>query len=255
MRTTAILKESFKAVVIAGSIIGTTVYIVQSSNQIPWNYSGEDGPEYWGSIDDTYKLCDEGKNQSPIDITSALDTSLPDIQFNYFPGIEMMTNKHHSILLTDTSSSEIIVNKQAYQLQQLHFHSPSEHTVNGQSFPMEIHFIHKNSESEYAVISILVKQGNPNTSLNTIWQEDLPNSGTRKKLNQYFNAFDLLPEQYDYYRYNGSLTTPPCSEGISWFVLKTPIQASESQIKQMTKLFPEGNNRPTQMLHARNILM
>ena len=253
MRTKPIIKESIKAIVIAGSIIGAGLYFVPLNSTSSWTYDDASGPLYWGELDPTFHLCSDGKNQSPVNIKNTFDVHLPDIRFNYFPGATQIKLDNHSIQLNYTSPSQILFNDQPFELKHFRFHTPSEHQINHQSYPMEIHFVHQNKQKEYLVIAVFVEQGKVHAPLKKVW-ENIPSLGKTITLDNALNAFDFMPESKEYFKINGSLTAPPCSEGVTWLVLKKPIEASTSQINQLTKRFPKGNSRPIMPLNARVIL-
>jgi len=136
---------------------------------------------------------------------------------------------------------------------QFHFHSPSENHINDESFPMEAHIVHGDGVGNFAVIAVMFKEGEANPALEALWENMPTTEGEHRKLNT-ANLSDLLPENKDYYRFTGSLTTPPCSEGLRWLVLKNPITASKAQIEQFQKVMQHPNNRPLQPINARVIL-
>lgn len=220
-----------------------------------WGYEGHSGPERWADISKEFKLCDSGKEQSPINISGAKTSNLPAIQFDYKPGNLEILNNGHTIQVNRAEGSGITIDGGEYELLQFHFHTPSEDTVDGKAFPMEMHLVHKNAKGELAVVGVFFKAGDKNAVLDKAW-EHMPHKAGNKELiaSVNINAVDLLPADRSYYSFKGSLTTPPCSEGVKWMVMKSPIEASGRQIKHFTQVI--GNNaRPVQPVHARTVSM
>lgn len=220
-----------------------------------WGYEAENGPDVWGQLDPGYVLCAEGTLQSPIDLVDAASAELPAIVFNYQPSVMDVHNNGHTIEVAPAEENRIEIDGTVYELLQFHFHAPSEHTLAGRSFDMEMHLVHRNEEGTLAVIGVLIGQGNENAAFNTMW-EQLPAAPgeTNRVENAAIDADDLLPDDRSTYRYDGSLTTPPCSEGVRWNVLTTPIELSETQIAAF-KALVHDNNRPVQPLNERELLL
>lgn len=219
-----------------------------------WSYEGETGPAFWGDLDPAYELCATGQTQSPVDIAAIVMSNLADITFNYQPSALNIVNNGHTIQVNYEVGSSIELDGQSYELLQFHFHTPSEHTIGGKSFPMEMHLVHKNANDELAVIGVMLQEGAENGGLAPIWN-NMPTEvdGTMMPA-EVLNVETLLPESRLSYRYNGSLTTPPCSEGVKWMVLTTPIELSSAQIATFESLF-HINNRPVQPFNGRTILL
>jgi len=240
------------ALAFALSIAWATCSQAAETSHPHWSYKGEGGPEHWGSISGDYAACSQGKTQSPIDISGAKDEALTDIAFAYKPSKINILNNGHTIQVNYDEGSSITLNGAQYNLAQFHFHDPSEHTVNGKPFAMEMHLVHKNAKGELAVVGVLIKEGRKNAALAEAWK-NLPGKADEKKtLTTGINAEDILPKDHTYYNYSGSLTTPPCSEGVNWLVLKTPIEMSKAQIKAFKKIV-HANARPVQPLGSRSI--
>lgn len=217
-----------------------------------WAYEGEHGPEHWGDMSKDYASCSHGKTQSPIDISGAQNEALPDIGFAYKPSKTNILNNGHTIQVNYDEGSSITLDGVQYSLLQFHFHDPSEHTVAGKSFGMEVHLVHKNAKGELAVVGLLIQEGKENTVLAETWKNMPAKADEKKTLAVSINAQDLLPEGHTYYRYSGSLTTPPCSEGVNWLVFKSPIEMSKAQIAAFKKLINK-NARPVQPLNTRTV--
>jgi carbonic anhydrase len=217
-----------------------------------WSYEGHGGPPEWGELDGAYAACKLGHVQSPIDIRDAKTTDLPAIQFDYKPSALKVIDNGHTIQVNYAPGSSISVGGDHYQLVQFHFHKPSEEKIDGQSHAMVAHLVHKNAEGKLAVVAVLLDQGAANPVIDTIWN-NLPKEKEKEtSVGANVDATGLLPDDRGYYTFQGSLTTPPCSENVRWFVLKTPTRISEAQIAAFGKLYAM-NARPTQPLNGRSI--
>jgi carbonic anhydrase len=219
-----------------------------------WGYTGHEGPEHWGSLDPAYAVCSTGKNQSPVNLTGMIESDLPPITINYKSGGHEIWNNGHSIQVNYNPGSTITVNGNEFELKQFHFHSPSENTIEGHFYPMEAHFVHADKEGNLAVIAVMFKAGEKNAELEKAWAHMPENAGEKRELPKSVNANFLLPHDHDYYRFNGSLTTPPCSEGVWWLVMKYFHTASREQIDKFANAMGHPNNRPVQPPNARAIL-
>ena len=218
-----------------------------------WSYKGDVGPDSWGDLDRFFELCSEGTEQSPIDISNLWIHDVPEIKFYYSPTIMTILNNGHTVQVNYDDGSFVDIEGTRYGLVQFHFHIPSEHTFNGQFSAMEMHLVHESSNGDFAVIGVMINEGRNNDILDLVWNHLPPDEGPRKTIDININVFDLLPPEKQAYLYNGSLTTPPCSEGIIWLVMNTPIEVSKSQIKAFQYLF-NSNNRPVQPLHNRKVV-
>jgi carbonic anhydrase len=245
----AILAASL--MVVSGA--GVSIAGEKGHHDAHWGYEGEYGPSHWGGMSKEYATCGSGKSQSPIDISGAEEKDLPDIVINYKESKLNIKNNGHTIQVDYDSGSSIKVDGGDYQLAQFHFHDPSEHTVNGRSFPMELHIVHKNEKGGLAVIGVILEEGSENPAYAKVFAEMPKKADEEKKLSVTVNASDLLPKSKAFYRYAGSLTTPPCTEDVAWFVLKTPVEVSKAQVDAF-KAVIKDNNRPLQPLHGRKIM-
>jgi carbonic anhydrase len=219
-----------------------------------WSYIGETGPEHWSEIE-TESDCDKDQ-QSPINIidvtvnTTDLQSQIA-IHYAANTKIHDITNNGHTIQYNFEKGDYVIVDNMKYELIQIHFHEPSEHTINGVRYPMEVHLVHMNEDKQFVVLAILVKEGVSSTSF-TFLENYLPvNVGETKLINVNFDLNETLPIDRSYFRYTGSLTTPPCTEGVTWFVYKTPITVSLEQVTQLQNLMPINNYRNEQPLNGR----
>ncbi|MCB4774905.1 MAG: carbonic anhydrase family protein [Sulfurovum sp.] len=219
-----------------------------------WGYTGHNTPDKWGTLSKKFRECGVGLNQSPINITHSLHANLPPLDPHYASHSKNIVDNGHTIQVNMESGSTFTVDGITFELKQFHFHSPSENHINGKAFPLEAHFVNVDKNGNIAVIAVMFKEGKTNTVLEKIWK-DMPNKeGKSKKLKLAHIAQSLLPKNKHYYRFNGSLTTPPCTEGVRWFVLKEPLVVSKEQIKKFhDDTMHHNNNRPIQPLDARII--
>ena len=225
------------------------------SDQAEWGYGVENGPAVWGKLSPEYALCAVGTHQSPIDLVNPTSAALPAIAFNYQPTTLHIHNNGHTIEVASSAENWIEVDSTRYELLQFHFHAPSEHTVAGQPFAMEMHIVHQSEDGTLAVIGVLIGRGSEHAAFNSLWAHLPSTPSAEQHIEQVsVDAGDLLPSARSSYRYDGSLTTPPCSEGVKWFVLTTPIELSEAQIAAFTAIV-NGNNRPVQPLNERQLLV
>ena len=183
-----------------------------------------------------------------------IESDLPHISINCKSGGNEILNNGHSIQVNYKPGSAVKVNDNEFELKQFHFHSPSENTIEGQSYPMEAHFVHADKEGNLAVIAVMFEAGEKNEELEKAWAHIPENAGEKSELPMSVDANILLPHDHDYYRFNGSLTTPPCSEGVWWLVMKYFQTASEEQIAKFANTMHHPNNRPLKLLNARAIL-
>jgi carbonic anhydrase len=217
-----------------------------------WSYGKHGGPTEWGELDQTFAPCKLGKVQSPIDIRGAKAVELPAIKFDYKPSPLKVIDNGHTIQVNYAPGSSIDVGGTRYELLQFHFHKPSEEKINGKSHAMVAHLVHKGADGKLAVIAVLLDKGGANPTIGEIWK-NLPKEKEKEiSVKATVDAAALLPGSRGYYTFPGSLTTPPCSEGVRWFVLKTPVRITEGEITAFGKLYPM-NARPTQPLNGRAI--
>jgi carbonic anhydrase len=220
------------------------------SHPIDWSYSGENKPSHWGDLNPEFLSCKIGNQQSPINFNRNQSTNLSNIEFNYKNTSFQLINNGHTIEAKYEPGSFIKIGEKRYELLQFHFHSPSEHTVEGKNYSMEAHLVHKSEDGKLAVVGVFMKEGKLNESIETLWTH-LPTQEGKKIVHAVsVNAIALLPADRSYYNYMGSLTTPPCREGVSWNVMKTPIEVSSEQIAKFTSVY-SGNARPVQPLNRR----
>ena len=228
-----------------------------------WAYGAEHGPEEWGSLCPEFSTCGTGRSQSPIDISGAAKAALPALATAYLPAeLRIVHHEHqadvvnngHTVQVNYPGGSTLSVDGQTFSLLQYHFHSPSEHTLDGKHFPMEMHLVHKSADGKLAVIGAFVAEGAANAAFEPVWANLPKEKGVEVHLEHVEVDVDaLLPEDRTTFRYDGSLTTPPCSEGVKWFVLANPVALSSKQIAAFRAVV-QDNNRPTQPLNGRKIV-
>lgn len=236
--------------------ISVPVAIFASSAHEHWGYKGHIGPDHWGELSQDFAVCQTGTRQSPIDINRAqiMPANLGDIHFSYQAITPEIINNGHTVQVNYAKGSGITVGEREFQLAQFHFHTPSENTVNGKAFDMEMHLVHKNAQGDLAVVGVFFKQGKHNAELDKLWPQLPEHSGEKKVLSEnQLSAANLLPENRAYAHFNGSLTTPPCSEGVNWFVINEPLEASKEQIARISEIIGH-NARPVQALNNRFVL-
>jgi carbonic anhydrase len=243
---------SLKASWVAAFLMLSVGTFAWAADETHWAYSGNEGPEHWGDLSDEFAACTSGKNQSPIDLSGAIDANLPELVFDYTsPGLVSEINNGHTIQENLKPGNYVTIRGQQYEALQFHFHSPSEHHVKGESYPMEVHIVHADEAGDLAVIGIMFEIGDRNPlldQLDSFRPPDLPPNTEPVD----YNA--IISSRTEYFNYSGSLTTPPCSEGVLWIVLKEPITASEDQISQFFDTFGFSTNRPIQPHNARTVL-
>ena len=220
-----------------------------------WGYAGEFDPANWHKADPAFGLCQDGRNQTPIDIKPRYDVALPALKLLYDYKGESVLNNGHTIQVPFPSGNGLtVIGDRAFSLLQVHFHSPSENTLNGQSFPMEAHFVHKDNDGNLLVLAVFFTEGEANPGIASLWEHMPRQAGKTAKLPEPFDPMRILPASMDYIYFNGSLTTPPCSEGVRWCVLKTPLTVSKAQAEALVAVMHGPNNRPLQPANARPVL-
>ena len=218
-----------------------------------WTYAGEEGPAHWGLLSDKYALCASGHAQSPINLTSADGENLPDITFSYQPAALKIGNNGHTVQVDYAPGSFIEVDGTRYELKQFHFHSASEHNIDGVAYPLEMHLVHSAADGKYAVVGVMLEVGAENPAFAAV-VENAP-AETRAAMEiggSSINALEMLPTEGTYFGYTGSLTTPPCTEGVKWHVMTTPVQVSQAQIDTLSSIL-HSNFRPLQELNEREL--
>ncbi|HEX7982332.1 MAG TPA: carbonic anhydrase family protein [Duganella sp.] len=217
-----------------------------------WSYEGETGPANWGKINPAWAKCGSGNRQSPIDIRDGMKVELEQISFDYHPSTFNVTDNGHTVQVMVGGGNFLTVQNRMYELIQFHFHRPSEERVNGKGYEMVVHLVHKDGEGRIAMLALLLERGKSQPVIQTVWN-NLP----LEKLETLapsvvLDPMELLPARRDYFTFMGSMTTPPCQEGVLWLVMKEPVQASPAQMALFSRLYPL-NSRPIQPSSGRII--
>ena len=242
-----------KAVSFACALMCSTA--VFAAGAAPWSYQGETAPEHWAELAPEYATC-KAQNQTPIDIRNTTKAALSPLYMAYSSDAQKITNTGHTIQISYAEGSTIEVDGEKFMLKQMHFHTPSENHINGKSYPMELHLVHANADGALAVVGVMSTEGKDNFELIKLWRTMPKKAGESVNLSSDNSvlAYSFLPKKQDYYRFSGSLTTPPCSEGVRWLVMKNPIEASAAQIKAFSDTMGSHTNRPIQALNGRVVL-
>ena len=220
-----------------------------------WNYFGKTGPLGWGKLDPAYKACSDGHQQSPLDIRGAhLNKSLQPIEFHYIAGAQTVENNGHTIVVHVNPGSYIIAGGVRYNLVQYEFRTPSEEAIKGKLTDMGVQFLHKSADGQMAILAVRLaeNQDAPNAVLASLFSQLPRKSGETVKISDMLNPGGLMPADRGYWTYMGSLTTPPCTEGVRWFVFQQAVTLSRTQLRNYTSLF-RMNTRPLQDAHGRQI--
>lgn len=225
------------------------------NSEAAWAYEGENGPAVWGKLKPEFNLCATGKRQSPINIEegSTLVGPAEPINFAYTPSNATVLNNGYTIQVDVQGENTITIRGSSFRLVQMRFHSPSEEQVNARRFAMVAHLEHRNDEGQLAIVAVLLEQGTANPLIDKIWTYMPLDTNDRVRMpRELLNVNELLPGDQRYYQYMGSLTTPPCSEGVLWIVLKQPVQISKGQLRLFTQMYP-SNARPIQPHNGRPV--
>ena len=246
---------SLGRVILPASVLAlpiTLFFCVAQEGHAPhWTY---EHPEQWGTLDPAYSSCSLGRTQSPIDVRDAKPADLPALKIEYRSVPLNIIDNGHTIQMNYPPGSLLSVGEKTYTLKQFHFHHPSEERINGRGFPLVAHLVHADSEGRLAVIAILFETGTANALIDTLW-ENIPaeKEKVRDVPSVSVQVRDLLPHERGYFTFKGSLTTPPCTEGVIWYVLRSHATMSQEQVDAFAKIYP-GNARPIQPTNGREIL-
>jgi carbonic anhydrase len=224
-----------------------------STHSAHWSYSGEVGPQAWGGLKPEFALCASGQRQSPIDIREGIAVDLEPIQFNYQSGAFAVIDNGHTIQVNLAPGNSIEVGGRRFELLQFHFHRPSEERIDGRQFDLSLHLVHKDAEGRLAVVGVVMGKGAPQPVMQTVWSNLPLEKNQEVKARATLDPSQLLPADKRYYTYMGSLTTPPCSEGVQWLVMRQPVSAAPEQIDIFARLYPM-NARPVQSASGRRIM-
>lgn len=254
----SVFMKSFCSLLIPALLIAPA-FVSASDNKSPdaqpeWSYSGANGPSHWGDLSPEFNMCKQGKNQSPVDISNAIKAKLPAVKFDYAMLVpENIVNTGHSIQINIRSGGSIKIDDEKFILKQFHFHSPSENMIDHASYPLEAHFVHSNDKNELAVVSILYQPGGmDNLALIPLLRNMPMNKGDSNRLSAAdTQLFERNKSVKNYFSFNGSLTTPPCTEGVRWIVMQSRPGLSRRQLLGFQKALKHPNSRPIQPLNAR----
>ena len=228
--------------------LSTTAWAAETPR---WSYGGAENPTQWGSLSKDFTLCELGRDQSPINIKNAVESTPSKISFDYKPSPLMVFNTGRTIQVNYAKGSTVNINGEKYALLQFHFHTPSEHEINDKASAMELHLVHRNDAGQLAVVGVMLNKGEANSLIEEVWN-NIPAIGkTNTVSNITINATNILPSSKSYYSYDGSLTTPPCSEGVRWNVFLEPMTISEEQIESFEKIY-QVDARPIQPINSRS---
>lgn len=220
----------------------------EAARQVYWGYTGDTGPDRWAELAPEFRLCKVGTRQSPIDIRDGVAVDLEKIAFDYRPSSFSVVDNGHTVQVNVSGGNGLTVMGRRYELVQFHFHLPSEERVNGRQFNMVAHLVHKDAQGRLAIVAVLLERGpddRPQPVLQAVWANLPLEKGETLQAQVPLDLNQLLPEQRGYYTYMGSLTTPPCSEGVLWMVMRQPVQVTAQQISVFARLYPM-NARPLQ---------
>jgi len=219
-----------------------------------WGYTTDVGPSHWSELSKKCHICSEGKLQSPINIVASSHINLPPLALSYTTQATSIIDNGHSVQINIANGSTFTIGADKYELKQFHFHTPSENNINSKSFPLEAHFVHATAEGKLAVVAVMFEEGESNPILSKIWGKFPLKRG--EKIDFTLTPEDvnaLIASNKNYYKFTGSLTTPPCSEEVKWHVIKKPLTISKAQVKQFFDIYGHTNNRPLQNINKRVI--
>jgi len=242
--------------IVASLWVAGAASLAVAAGKAHWSYEGQEGPSHWAALSPEYSSC-AGKSQSPVDLVPArmIEAELPALTFSLQPTPLNVLNNGHTIQVDCNGSSTLQIDGRTFHLKQFHFHSPSENLIDGKSYAMEAHLVHTDDEGNLAVVAVMIESGAANAFLAKVWPSMPAAAGGRTQpAGVQVNLSDFLPADRDYYRYDGSLTTPPCTEGVRWLVLKRSVTASPQQVEEFEHVMHHANNRPAQPLNARVVM-
>ena len=221
--------------------------------EVHWSYEGGNGPDHWSKLKPEFAACATGKRQSPIDIQDGARLELEPIKFDYHAAPLRIVDNGHTVQINYAEGSSISISGVRYDLKQFHFHKPSEERVNGKMYDMVAHLVHQSADGRLAVVAVLMESGAQNDFLASVWPYLPLEAGRETALADVtIDVTTLLPESRTYFAFIGSLTTPPCSEGVLWLVMKTPVPIAAGQVAVFAKLY-KMNARPVQAGNGRLI--
>lgn len=229
------------------------VLVASAAGSAHWSYQGKDGPTHWAALSPDFRECAVGDRQSPIDIRNATPADLPPLELRYEPVPLHILNNGHTIQVDAPQGSQLVVGGHAYQLVQFHFHAPSEEAIDGHRHALVAHLVHRDAGGNLAVVAVLFDPGALNETLRPLLDNLPAGAGAARTVDASIDLTGLLPAPRGYYEYEGSLTTPPCSQGVRWFVMKETLPLSGGQLARFRTFYPD-NARPLQPSNGRPIL-
>lgn len=272
-RSSSTLRASALGLLVAGAVpaaaqdaVMGTLILEPPEEGTAFAYRGRRGPAFWGELDPDWTLCGNGTAQSPVDISGARRKRLRGPQFDYRPSEIQVLNNGHTVEFVYQGGSTLRVGRDEFEVLQFHFHTPSEHTLDGgANYPVEMHIVHRDARGELAVVAVMLREGERSRALPSArsWGQILPREpGVVYELTEMVDLGALLPSNTSNYRYRGSLTTPPCSQGVTWLVMTESIEVSAGQLRELREALSQlqfasqigTNNRPTQALNGREIV-
>lgn len=236
-----------KKTIVALGMLAAISGVTQASD---WGYEGQHGPEHWG---EHFIECAQGKNQSPIDIRDVVEADIEKLNIDYLGKVTGLTNNGHTLQAVVEGNNQFKVDGKVFTLAQFHFHTPSENLIDSRQFPLEAHFVNADDKGNLAVVAVMFDTVEKSNHAMATLLAKMPTKGESVALSEPISISDFIPKSDDYYRFNGSLTTPPCSEGVRWFVLKSPHGLSTDQVAAMEQVMGK-NNRPVQAKNARLVV-
>jgi carbonic anhydrase len=235
-----------------GTLFPLSTSAVAGEGAPHWGYGGAENPTQWGSLSKDFAVCESGRDQSPINIKDAVEGNPAKINFDYKSSPLVVVNNGHTIQVNYAQGSSITINGEKFSLLQFHFHTPSEHNINDKASAMELHLVHRSESGQLAVVGVMLTKGKANSLIEEVWK-NIPNTGKTSTVSDLMiNATNLLPRSKAYFSYAGSLTTPPCSEGVKWNVFVEPITVSDEQVEVFEKIY-QVDARPIQSTNGRDI--
>ena len=246
--------KKFSSMILASTILLLANDSATKKEEIHWGYTGHTSPDKWASLSEKYRECGTGLNQSPINITHSIHGNLPPLAPSYESSSNYIVDNGHTVQVNMAAGSTVVIDDIVFELKQFHFHAPSENHIEGKEFPLEGHFVNLDKDGNIAVLAVMFEEGEENKELAKFWNTMPTEAGEIQKLELAKIANALLPKDKHYYRFNGSLTTPPCTEGVRWFVFKETLTISKEQVAKFHDIMKGDNNRPIQPLDARIIV-
>ncbi len=240
---------------LAAAVLGTALVSPAAfAADAHWAYEGHSGAAHWAELDKAFETCRSGRSQSPVNITTgdAEASTLQRIKFNYAATVAEVVNNGHTIQIDLPKAGSARIDDVEYKLVQMHFHTPSEMTIDGHAYPLVAHLVHRDAGGRLAVVAVLFAEGRENATLKPVFANLPAREGEARALESPFDVTGLLPDDQAYYALMGSLTTPPCSEDVRWRILKTPVELAPAQVAAFRKLYTI-NARPVQPLNGRKV--